>query len=53
MKSDARLVARMVGLDLPVPAMEHRYLLSGDIAEVVEVVEVAEHNLRHVERMRS
>lgn len=41
----AREVGRMVGLDLPVLAMEHQYLLTEDVAEI------ADHNLRHGEMM--
>ncbi len=41
----AREVGRMVGLDLPVLAMEHQYLLTEDIEEI------AEHNREHGEMM--
>lgn len=41
----AREVGRMVGLDLPVLAMEHQYLLTEDIEDL------AEHNREHGEMM--
>ena len=41
----AREVGRMVGLDLPVLAMEHQYLLTEDVAEL------AEHNRANGEMM--
>ncbi len=33
----AREVGRMVGLELPVLAMEHHYIITGDMPEVVEI----------------
>jgi dimethylglycine dehydrogenase len=43
----AREVGRMVGLELPVLAMEHMYLLTGDMPEVIEHNASAGHELPH------
>ncbi|MCC5970904.1 MAG: GcvT family protein [Pararhodobacter sp.] len=44
----AREVGRMVGLELPVLAMEHMYLLTEDMPEVIEFNEATGRELIHV-----
>jgi dimethylglycine dehydrogenase len=44
----AREVGRMVGLELPVLAMEHMYLLTDEMPEVVEFNRTASEELPHV-----
>ncbi len=44
----AREVGRMVGLELPLLAMEHMYLLTEDMPEVIEHNEKTGHELIHV-----
>lgn len=43
----AREVGRMAGLELPVLAMEHHYILTDDMPEVIEAQEKSGHQLIH------
>jgi dimethylglycine dehydrogenase len=44
----AREVGRMAGLELPVLAMEHHYIVTGEIPEVVEINKVTGKEILHV-----
>jgi dimethylglycine dehydrogenase len=44
----AREVGRMAGLELPVLAMEHHYIVTGDIPEVVEIDKATGKEILHV-----